>query len=425
MGVQHPEAQPLPANSPADPGRAVPLGATAPQPATLPPPLGQDGATGGPHVPDHELLRKIGGGSYGEVWLARNVVATLRAVKIVSRRDFSEAYPFEREFKGIQKYEPVSRSHEGLIDILQIGRNEAAGYFYYVMELADDAAANPRSETRNPKEIRNPKAEYPTVKGSIRGSDFGLRNSDFYTPRTLRTELKTRGRLPLAECIQLGLSLCRALEHLHRRGLVHRDIKPSNIIFVAGAPKLADVGLVADVGEARSYVGTEGFIPPEGPGSVQADLYSLGKVLYEMSMGRSRLDFPALPANWDELPADQHARLLEFNEVLVKACESDPRRRYRSAHEMHGDLAMLERGKSVKQKRATQQRRAVAKKAALGAAIVALLSFSAFGLFTSFSLRGTCGETRSLWGGASPQTWTRSTRTHKAATPTTRTRMRI
>jgi serine/threonine protein kinase len=358
------------------------------------------------------------------VWLARNVVATLRAVKIVSRRDFSEAYPFEREFKGIQKYEPVSRSHEGLIDILQIGRNEAAGYFYYVMELADDAAANPRSETRNPKEIRNPKAEYPTVKGSIRGSDFGLRNSDFYTPRTLRTELKTRGRLPLAECIQLGLSLCRALEHLHRRGLVHRDIKPSNIIFVAGAPKLADVGLVADVGEARSYVGTEGFIPPEGPGSVQADLYSLGKVLYEMSMGRSRLDFPALPANWDELPADQHARLLEFNEVLVKACESDPRRRYRSAHEMHGDLAMLERGKSVKQKRATQQRRAVAKKAALGAAIVALLSFSAFGLFTSFSLRGTCGETRSLWGGASPQTWTRSTRTHRAATPTTRIRVR-
>jgi len=50
---------------------------------------------------------------------------------------------------------------------------------------------------------------------------------------------------------------------LHRQGLVHRDIKPSNIIFVRGVPKLADVGLVAAVTDARSFVGTEGFIPPE------------------------------------------------------------------------------------------------------------------------------------------------------------------
>src|SRR5437867_2798480 len=70
-----------------------------------------------PSIPDHQLLRRIGRGSYGEVWLARNVMGTLRAVKIVCRRDFSEAYPFEREFKGIQKYEPVSRTHDGLIDI--------------------------------------------------------------------------------------------------------------------------------------------------------------------------------------------------------------------------------------------------------------------------------------------------------------------
>ena len=45
---------------------------------------------------------------------------------------------------------------------------------------------------------------------------------------------------------------------------MHRDIKPSNIIFVNGVPKLADIGLVAAANEARSYVGTEGFIPPRG-----------------------------------------------------------------------------------------------------------------------------------------------------------------
>ncbi len=90
-----------------------------------------------PSVRDHTLLHPIGRGAYGEVWLARNVVGTLRAVKVVRRADFSEAHPFEREFKGIQKFEPVSRGHDGLVDILQIGRNDAEGYFYYVMELAD------------------------------------------------------------------------------------------------------------------------------------------------------------------------------------------------------------------------------------------------------------------------------------------------
>ena len=90
-------------------------------------------------ITDHELLRRIGGGSYGEVWLARNVVGTLRAVKIVHRKTFDNERPYEREYAGIQKFEPVSRSHEGFVDILQIGRDDAAGYFYYVMELADAA----------------------------------------------------------------------------------------------------------------------------------------------------------------------------------------------------------------------------------------------------------------------------------------------
>lgn len=93
-----------------------------------------------------------------------------------------------------------------------------------------------------------------------------------YRPRTLRSELDARGRLPVAEVVALGVQLCGALGHIHRSGLVHRDVKPSNVIFVQGLPKLADLGLVATADEARSFVGTEGFIPPEGPGTIQADL---------------------------------------------------------------------------------------------------------------------------------------------------------
>src|SRR5450755_537520 len=97
-----------------------------------------------PAIPDHELLRLIGRGAYGEVWLARNALGTLRAVKIVHRQSFERSEHFEREFKGLLKFEPISRSHEGLVHVLQIGRRDDAGYFFYVMELAD--AAKPRGE---------------------------------------------------------------------------------------------------------------------------------------------------------------------------------------------------------------------------------------------------------------------------------------
>ncbi|MBI3850001.1 MAG: hypothetical protein HY298_06875 [Verrucomicrobia bacterium] len=293
-----------------------------------------------PAVPDHELIRRIGGGSYGDVWLARTTVGTWRAVKVVFRDRFTDARPYEREFHGIQKFEPLSRGNEAFIDILQIGRNDAEGYFYYVMELADDAA-EPQVES---SELR--------VEGEAKDADK-LSTLNFqpstYIPKTLSKVLLQRGRLPLGECLELGLTLNLGLAHLHRAGLIHRDIKPSNIIFVGGVPKLADIGLVIETAEARSYVGTEGFIPPEGPNSPQADLYSLGKVLYEAGMGKDRKDFPEPFTQIIDAP--DSAQLLEFNAILLKACAANVQERYQSAEEMNADLALLQSGGSVRRQR--------------------------------------------------------------------------
>ena len=299
-----------------------------------------------PAIPDHEMVRCIGQGSYGEVWLARNAVGTWRAVKVVYRQNFKDARPYEREFAGIQSYEPISRSNDGLIDVLQIGRNDAEGYFYYVMELADTAEP-PQRDTAGGAIERTPASD-PKLGHS------GSVDPDRYVPKTLSRVIQQRGRLTYEECLTLGLTLNLALGHLHRQGLIHRDVKPSNIIFVNDVPKLTDIGLVTDLAGAESFVGTEGFIPPEGPNSPQADLYALGKVLYEASMGKDRNEFPD-PVTGLGIDAESRS-LMELNAVLVRACAPDPKQRYQRAEEMNADLALLHNGESVRDKHALQYR---------------------------------------------------------------------
>jgi len=251
-------------------------------------------------IPDYTLIKRIGSGAYGEVWLAQSVTGALRAVKIVWREDFELTRTFHREFQGIQQFEPISRGHPCLVHILHVGWNEKRGFYYCVMELADDAE-----------------------------NGANITNLQTYVPRTLTTDMKRHGRLDAFFCRDAGVYMADALHYMHNHGLTHRDIKPSNIIFVGGVCKLADIGLVAAFGE-RSFVGTEGFVPPEGPGTPQADIYSLGKVLYEMSSGKDRMEFPEVP---DNLSDEEWPFWLDLNRAICQACENDLSRRFATAAE--------------------------------------------------------------------------------------------
>jgi WD40 repeat protein len=343
------------------------------------------GAREVPKVPGHELLRLIGGGGYGEVWLARTVMGTYRAIKVVYRDNFSEERPFIREFEGTQRFEPISREHPGLVDVLQVGRDDQGGFFYYVMELADDAG-----EGQN----KGPEEGLPSVAVEAVNSAPKPINPESYTPKTLRKLLRpltsssqcpTDGRryLPVRSCLEIARELAAALECLHKNGLVHRDIKPSNIIFVKGVAKLADIGLVAAANEECSFVGTQGFVAPEGPGRPQADVFALGKVLYEMLTGFNALEgtregYPNMPDEW--LKAPNRDELLEVNRVALRACQGNTTWRYRDAAQLRSDLELLISGKSLAMR---QLQRTIDRLRGIIASIVAavLLVFSISGLW--------------------------------------------
>jgi serine/threonine protein kinase len=297
------------------------------------------GPNSAPRVPDYDLLRRIGHGAYGEVWLARGLTGVYRAVKIVWRHRFADTAPFEREFRGLT--ESMAHSLQaGQLALLHVGQNEPEGYFYYVMELADDAAAPAGRPLLDPAT---------------------------YVPLTLRELKVRRGRIAVTDCVGHAVGLARALAVLHERGLVHRDIKPSNVILVNGVPKLADVGLVASAAEAQTFVGTQGYLPPEGPGTPAADVFALGKVLYELATGFHHDEFPRLPTDFAN-PAERKA-LFELNEILLRACEPLPEKRYRDANAMLADLSALRAGHSPRGRR---MRRSVTKLGLLVVGIAAL-----------------------------------------------------
>jgi serine/threonine protein kinase len=258
-----------------------------------------------PQIPDLDLIRVIGRGGFGQVWLATNrTTRSLRAVKVVALQRRGAADPAGREIASIIRLEARLRQHHpNLLPIHHVG--QTAEYLYYIMDLADD------------------------VSGHTASAGPG------YVPATLG-QLLLGGPLEPERARDYAGQLLSGLACLHEAGMVHRDVKPSNCVFVGGVLKLADFGLLTEASQQASRLGTVKYMPPDRCMDARADVYAAGLVIYEMFTGMPVDQFPALGAQTPEVAGN--SVLGDLNRLVLRACDPSPGQRFADARQMLAEL---------------------------------------------------------------------------------------
>ena len=252
--------------------------------------------------PQFEILGFIGKGGMGAVYKARQpALDRFIALKILPPaigNDPSFAERFTREARALARL-----NHPNIVTVYDFGR--ASAYYYLAMEFVDG---------QNLRQI-------------VHG-----------------------GRLAPESLLYIVPQICDALQFAHDEGVVHRDIKPENILLdQKGRVKIADFGIAKIVGAAveklgltgaKDIVGTPHYMAPEQierPNAVdhRADIYSLGVVFYELLTGE-------LPLG-KFLPPSSKVRVdVRFDDVVLRALEKEPERRYQHVREVKTATQVLE-----------------------------------------------------------------------------------
>jgi serine/threonine protein kinase len=246
-----------------------------------------------PHLPAFEILALLGQGGMGAVYrVRRRTDGAAFALKVVRPGPGQEAV-FAARFA--REAEALARLHHPNI-VAIYGHGRAGPWCWLLMDLVEGA--------------------------------------------NLR-EIVATGRLSPAQTLALVPPLCAALQYAHDQGVVHRDLKPENILLDAtGVPHLVDFGLAKlRDGDAASgltntgaSMGTVHYMAPEQVASAKgvdhrADIYALGVVIYELLTGQ-------LPLGRFESPSQRVQVDVRIDEVVLKALERDPERRWQQMRQV-------------------------------------------------------------------------------------------
>ncbi len=258
----------------------------------------------------YQIIRSIGEGGMANVYLAYDTILDRNVAVKVLRGDLAGDEKFVRRFQR-EAISASSLSHPNIVEMYDVGEDD--GKYFIVMEYLEGV--------------------------------------------TLKSLIKKRKKLTLAEVIDIMLQLTSGIACAHESYIIHRDIKPQNILMLDnGLVKITDFGIAmalnnSELTQTNSVMGSVHYLPPEqanGSGAtVKSDIYSLGILMFEALTGQ--LPFKgenaveiAIKQMRDPIPSvcEMNPEIPQSIEnIILKATAKNPKNRYDNVMEMHDDIA--------------------------------------------------------------------------------------